>query len=163
MTHSNGGFMANILIVDDDRYVLDSLAGVIESWNYNTFKANSGQEALDIFKKTDIDLVLSDIVMPGMNGIEFMKKINDLDSQCLFIFLTGHPSMDTAVEALQAGAEDYLVKPVNFDELGLKINRSLSRRKNVNRLPFMQGLNWALLISIPFWLILGLLLAKMLF
>jgi len=163
MNELNGSFMANILIVDDDQHVLESLAGVIGSWDYNIFSASSGQEALDIFKKNDIDLIISDIVMPGMNGIEFMEKIHDIDRQCLFIFLTGHPSMETAVEALQAGAEDYLVKPVNFDELKVKINRSLSRRKNVNRLPFLRGLNWALLISIPFWLILGLLLAKMIF
>jgi two-component system response regulator PilR (NtrC family) len=80
----------------------------------------------------------------------------------MVIFLTGYPSLDSAISAMRSGACDYLVKPVNMDEFRLRIERGLERREHIKSLPVLRGLNWALLISIPFWLILGIILAKLL-
>jgi DNA-binding NtrC family response regulator len=97
--------------------------------------------------------------MPEMDGLELLDKIMELDKQCMVIFLTGYPSLDSAISAMRSGAYDYLVKPVNMDELKLRIERGIERKEHIRSLPLYR---WALLISIPIWLILGIILAKLL-
>ena len=80
----------------------------------------------------------------------------------MVIFLTGYPSLETAISAVRAGAYDYLVKPVNLDELKFRIERGMEHSEHLKALPLLRGLNWALLVSIPLWLTLGIILAKLL-
>jgi len=153
--------MANILIVDDEQDILDQLPSILKRWGHKALTASNGFEALEVFQSNQIDLIVSDIRMPEMDGLQLLQKVQDIDKQCPFLFLTGYPSDESAIEAMHSGADDYLVKPVNFDELKLRISKSLERKERMRTIPFLKGMNWALLISIPFWLILGIILAKL--
>lgn len=153
--------MANILIVDDERDITEQLSTIIGRWGHQTFVGENGFSALKVFERNQIDLIISDIRMPEMDGIQLLQKVQDIDKQCPVIFLTGYPSDESAIEAMHSGAEDYLVKPVNFDELKLRIEKCLERKERMKSIPLLRGMNWALLISIPFWLILGIILARL--
>jgi DNA-binding NtrC family response regulator len=154
--------MANILIVDDELDILETLPEILAKWQHHTITAKNGEEALSLFRKYQVDFVISDIKMPKMDGLELLQKIQELEKNVMVIFLTGYPSLDSAISAMRAGAYDYLVKPVNMDELKLRIERGLERKEHIKSIPLLRGLNWALLVSIPLWLILGIILAKLL-
>jgi len=154
--------MANILLVDDEEDILETLQDVFKKWGYNTLTAKDAVEGLKIYTENPIDFVVSDIKMPEMDGLEFLQKLQEIDKNVMVMFLTGYPSLDSAISALRAGAYDYLVKPVNLDELKLRLERGLERIEHMKSIPLLKGLNWALLVSIPLWLILGIILAKLL-
>ena len=151
--------MAQILIVDDEQDILETLPEVLNKWGHKTYVAKNGIEGLKACQQYALDFVITDIRMPEMDGLELLDKIMELDKQCMVIFLTGYPSLDSAISAMKSGAYDYLVKPVNMDELKLRIERGIERREHIRSLPLYR---WALLISIPIWLILGIILAKLL-
>ncbi|MFP3983083.1 MAG: sigma-54-dependent transcriptional regulator [Desulfurivibrionaceae bacterium] len=117
-----------VLVVDDDKMTRDTLSMGLSD-TYNTISARNGSEALSILTENDIDLVLSDLDMPGMSGIELLKEIKGMDSKLPVIFITGKGTIETAVEAMKLGACDYVTKPVNFDRLILLINKSLENKK----------------------------------
>ena len=100
----------SILIVDDDRNVLEVLEARLLSSGFHILKADNGLTALDILKKNKIDLLISDMKMPGMNGIEVLAKARELKPNLPFIFLTAYGSIPDAVKAVKAGADDYLAK-----------------------------------------------------
>jgi DNA-binding NtrC family response regulator len=154
--------MANILIVDDEQDILETLPEVLNKWGHRTSVAQNGNEGLALFAQRKTDFVITDMKMPGMDGMDLLQNILTLDKNAMVIFLTGYPSLDSAISAMRAGAYDYLVKPVNLDELKLRIERGLERKEHIKSLPLLKGLNWALLLSIPLWLLLGIILAKLL-
>ena len=154
--------MANVLIVDDEQDILETLPDVLHRWGHKTFVAKDGIEGLKVFKENPVDFLVTDIKMPEMDGLELLQNVLEMDKQIMVIFLTGYPSLDTAIAALKTGAYDYLVKPVNLDELKLRIERGLERKEHLKSLPLLRGLNWALLVSIPLWLVLGIILASLL-
>ena len=154
--------MYNILIIDDEEDILDVLSDVIRHWGYLPIVARDGQDALQKYQDMPVDLVLSDIKMPKMDGISLLERIRKLDKKAVIILLTGYPTIESAVQAMKDGAFDYLIKPVNLDELKLKIDRGLERLRLAKSLTFLKGFNWSLIISIPIWLILGIVLAKLL-
>ncbi|MBN2357103.1 response regulator [candidate division KSB1 bacterium] len=153
--------MAEILIVDDEQDILETLPDVLSKWGHKTFIAHNGVEGLQIFKEQNPDFVITDVKMPEMDGMELLHKIQELGKNVMVIFLTGYPSLDSAISAMRAGAYDYLVKPVNLDELKLRIERGLERKEHIKALPLLRGLNWALLVSIPLWLLLGIILTRL--
>jgi two-component system, NtrC family, response regulator AtoC len=154
--------MARILIVDDEQDILDTLPEVLNKWGHQTFVAANGVEALKVFNENPVDFVITDIKMPQMDGLELLKNLIAKDKNTMIIFLTGYPSLDSAISAMRSGAYDYLVKPVNLDELKLRLERGIERKEHIKSLPILKGLNWALLVSIPLWLVLGIILAKLL-
>ncbi|MCP4344097.1 MAG: response regulator [Desulfobacterales bacterium] len=102
-----------LLVVDDtqsDRFLMVSL---LEQSGYNTVSAESGASAMEILKKTSVDLILSDQVMPEMDGIDLLRQVRK-SSNIPFILLTSHGSFDKAIMAGQEGADDYLAKPFNI-------------------------------------------------
>ncbi|NTV13787.1 MAG: sigma-54-dependent Fis family transcriptional regulator [Desulfobulbaceae bacterium] len=116
-----------ILIVDDDKVTRKTLSMALDD-DYTTTTAGSGAEALAILEEEEIDLVLSDLDMPGMSGIELLKKINLLDAPPPVIFITGQGTIETAVQAMKLGAYDYVSKPVNLDRLMLLITKTLENK-----------------------------------
>lgn len=150
-----------ILVVDDEEDVRDTLHNVLKSLNYDPYTAESGAEALEIIKNEKIDVVLSDLYMPEMDGIELLKRIRSVDPKMVFLMITAHPTIETAVEAIKKGAYDYLTKPFHIEEVRLKINRALEKKGMVSSLKTANGIIWALLISIPIWLVLGIILASL--
>lgn len=154
--------MDNILVVDDEKHIVNILSELLQKWGYNPVKATSGKEALEKFSEMPIDLVITDMVMPEMDGFELINKILASRPNTIILILTGYPSFDSAVQSIRGGAFDYLPKPINAEELKMKIERCLERKDLLKSKSVLRGMNWALIISIPFWLILGIILAKIL-
>ncbi len=152
----------HILVVDDEEDVRDTLHNVLKSMNYVPHVAASGADALDIIHNNQIDVVLSDLYMPEMDGIELLKKVRVDNKNMIFLMITAHPTIETAVEAIKKGAYDYLTKPFHIEEVRLKINRALEKKGLASSLQSARGLVWALIISIPIWLILGIIFASVL-
>lgn len=116
-----------ILIIDDKVDIRTLLEGHLSSIGYSTVLASSGEEGLAVFQENRPDLVLLDIVLPGMDGTEFLRKAKEIEERCPIVVITGYASTKSTVEAIKLGAEDYLVKPVNLEELELVIERALAR------------------------------------
>src|SRR5260370_21628963 len=119
--------MGNILIVDDDPTMIFALKEIIEERKHTTVSASSGAEALS--KLGDVELVLTDLQMPGMSGVELLRAIRDKDDTLSVIIITAHGSEKAAVDAMKAGAYDYLTKPFNVDEVGMITERALESRR----------------------------------
>ena len=151
-----------ILVVDDDPAILDVLGQYMKLIGLEPVCAASGEEALAAFKKNHFDIVVSDIKMANMDGLTLLGEIKRLDPDVIFIVITGYPSIETVLEAMKKGAVDYIVKPFQFDEIKLKIERALVEKDMNKQLRSNQGIIWSLIISIPVWLILGIVLAKIL-
>ena len=117
-----------ILIVDDDKLLQNSLDTIL-SEKYDTLIAGSGEEALRLLPSHDIDLVLLDIRLPGINGIETLSRIRQLNGQAVVIMMTAYEDVKSVISSMKLGAFDYLVKPLDIEELDLIIERSLETLK----------------------------------
>src|SRR5689334_8349374 len=100
-----------IFVVDDDRFVLDSVATMLTECGFSVTSFNNGQDAIRHFVSEPVDLVLTDINMPGMTGIELLQKIRFLDRETPVLLMTAYADLDTAVQAIQKGAFDFIIKP----------------------------------------------------
>ena len=116
-----------VLVVDDDPFALRSIAKMLQGERYQVVTAASGSEALELLKQGPIDLVLTDLKMPGVDGLEVLRLAREVAPQAGVLMLTGYAALESAIEALREGAYDYLVKPCSSDELKLKIERGLER------------------------------------
>ena len=108
-----------ILIVDDELIVRESLAGWLRRAGYEVEAASGGHQALEMISGGDYDLVFLDIRMPDINGIEVLKNVKVLHPHVLVVIITAYGSVETAIEAMKTGADDFLIKP--FDPQGLKL------------------------------------------
>ncbi len=115
----------NILIVDDDIGILELLSRRLKALNYHTFKAISVKEALYILRDTSIDLLITDIQMPEVDGIQLLKFANEHYPKIPKLVVTGYPSVDGALEVVKSGAMDYLTKPFTKEELRLAVEKAL--------------------------------------
>ena len=118
-----------ILIVDDEPIARDNLALALSRRGHSVIAAASGPEALDWLEKEEFDLVLTDLKMDGMDGLALLRSIKDRFSDIEVMVLTGYPTVDTAVEAMRAGAYDYLAKPYHLDEARLLVHKALEKRQ----------------------------------
>jgi two-component system, NtrC family, response regulator len=123
--------METILIVDDEKNYPLILSAILEEEGFETFTANSGHEALEILANTDIDLVLTDMKMPSMDGIELLEKIKAKDQDLPVIMMTAHGTVDKAVEAMQKGAYNYILKPFDNDRLIIYVNKAVGLHRVV--------------------------------
>ena len=117
--------MDTILIVDDEKNYPLVLSAVLQEEGFETMTANSGEEALGIIEHSDIDLVLTDMKMPKMDGIELLEKIKLEDAELPVIMMTAHGTVEKAVEAMQKGAYNYILKPFDNDQLVVYVNKAL--------------------------------------
>ncbi len=118
-----------ILIVDDEPSILQSLSGVLSDEGFDVLTASNGYEALKIIDTTSPDLVLLDIWMPGIDGIETLKEIKKDNPQTQVIMITGHGTIETAVNATKFGAFDFIEKPLSIDKVIVSINNALNFRR----------------------------------
>lgn len=151
-----------ILVVDDEVGVRDLLADFLNSLGYEVVCATNGREGLQAYAEDRFDVVISDLKMSPMDGLELLNAIKKVNPDAIFIMITGYPSIETAMDAVKKGASDYISKPFHIDEIRLKIERTLMERTLKGRLKNVRGVAWALLISIPVWFILGIALARLL-
>ena len=149
-----------ILVVDDEQSMRDLLAEYLNEYGYEVTCAVNGQEALRIYEQGHFDIILSDLYMEPMNGLELLNKIKEIKPDAIFIMITGHPTIKTSIEVIKKGATDYITKPFNIDEIKVKIERALLEKNLQGRLKNSQGIVLALIISIPVWLVLGIVMAK---
>lgn len=115
---------SKILIVDDDPGHLTTLKTITKSWGYTVETANDGVVAVDTVKSGPVDLILMDVRMTNMSGIEALGQIKDYNPSIPVIIMTAYSSVESAVEALKSGAYDYLIKPLDFEVLKLTIERA---------------------------------------
>src|SRR5690606_3717767 len=108
---------AQVLVVDDEGAIRYSVSKTLQRVGYNVTEAASGEEALDQMKKHHYDVVLTDIRMPGLTGVELLKRIKEQAPDAIVILMTGYASLGTAVEALRLGAHDYLIKPSSSQDI----------------------------------------------
>lgn len=120
---------AKILVVDDEKAIRDSLNMVLSDEGYAVSSAADGEEALDLINKDDFDIVITDIKMPNVDGMELLSKGTKNSPSTFFIIMTAYASVNTAIEALRYGAYDYIIKPVEFDDLLLRVKRLLDYKK----------------------------------
>lgn len=120
---------ASLLIVDDDKLTRETLASAFAD-KYRTLTAKTGIEALEILETDRVDIVLSDLKMPDFDGIALLERINQqAGAQPGVIFITGHATVESAVQAMKLGAHDYITKPLNLDRLGLLLEKALESRR----------------------------------
>lgn len=117
--------METILIVDDEKNYPPVLSAVLEEEGFETLTANSGQNALEILENSEVDLVLADMKMPKMDGIQLLERIKARDSNLPVIMMTGHGTVEKAVEAMQKGALNYILKPFDNRRLIIYVNKAI--------------------------------------
>jgi two-component system, NtrC family, response regulator AtoC len=120
---------AKILIVDDEQVVRESLTHWFEEDDYNVSAAENGEAALRIFGKNKFDLILLDMRMPGINGLDLLVKIKENDPEVVVILITAFASVPSAIKALKDGAYDYITKPIDPDELSHIVEKALHQKK----------------------------------
>jgi len=148
-----------ILVVDDDDGVREALSEFLRSLGYSVVSVESGEKALAAFGKGEFDVVMADLIMPKMDGMELLQRIREIKNEdVIFFMITGHPSINTAVEAINRGADDYITKPFHLEDVKLRIAKALEKQTLKGRLKTAQGLAWGLMLSIPLWLLLGIIL-----
>ena len=119
----------NILIVDDEEDFRVTLVKRLQKRNFQVFGAESGQKALTLMEAMVFDVVVLDVKMPGMDGIETIREMKKKNPLTEVILLTGHASMESGIEGMKLGAFDYVMKPVNIDELLGKIRQAYERKR----------------------------------
>jgi DNA-binding NtrC family response regulator len=151
---------ARILIVDDDEAIRELLKEFFLGLGYELDTAANGTEALTVINQHDFECIISDNVMPDMSGLELLKRLTEQGKKIPFLMITGHPTIETAVEVMKQGAYDYITKPLQLEDVRMKAERALHTKGLEKSLKKLSGIAWAILISIPIWLILGIVLGK---
>ncbi|OGS37481.1 MAG: hypothetical protein A2293_12555 [Elusimicrobia bacterium RIFOXYB2_FULL_49_7] len=119
----------SVLLIDDDLAVRESLCLQLANRSYSIIPAESAQQALDILKKQSFEIVLSDIKMPGISGLEFLKKISEIDPDLPVILLTGHAETEAVIQAVANHAFDFILKPFDINHLVSSIERAAELRR----------------------------------
>ena len=118
----------SILYIDDETSLLQIMSHALEKRGYEVATASSGESGLQIFNEIKPNVVVTDIMMEGISGIEVLKQVKKERPDTVVIALTGYGTMDTSIEALRLGAYDYLLKPCDRDELAIKISKGLKQQ-----------------------------------
>src|SRR4051812_43623482 len=127
-TTANKRPKARILVVDDEASARSGLEKLLKQEGYVVDTAESGAAALDVMAEHPVDVVVTDLKMPNMDGVALMKKLRETDAELPVIVVTAFSDVSSAVGAMRGGATDYLTKPVDFDALTLSIERALEAR-----------------------------------
>jgi DNA-binding NtrC family response regulator len=152
--------MKRILIVDDDEQIRKLLVEYFRNLGYEVRFATNGAEALGKLSQNDIDCIISDLIMPDMDGLELLKQVRAQDSKIPFLLVTGYPTIETAIEVMKQGAYDYIAKPLQLEDVRIKVERALHTKKLERSIKRLTGIAWAIIISIPIWLLLGIIFGK---
>jgi len=118
-----------ILVVDDEEVICSILARRLSREGYVCVTANNGREALRYFYKDPFSLIISDIKMPEMDGLELLKRVKAMNPKMMVIVVTAYPDIDLAVEAMRLGAYDFIIKPADLDLMILSVNKALEKKR----------------------------------
>lgn len=122
------GLNTRVLLVDDEEDFLSILAQRLEARNLKVSKATCGEDAIEVVDKHDFDVIILDMAMPGIDGLETLKRIKQGHPDAEIIMLTGHGTIQAGIEAMKLGAEDFIEKPVEIHELLEKIKDAREKR-----------------------------------
>lgn len=131
--------MENILVIDDDESIRKTLLNYLKRLGYSTLSAEDGLIGYELILKHQPDLIISDIRMPHLTGLELLKKLKDLEIAAKVIIITAHDEMQTTIDAMQNGAYDYLEKPLDIDRLKVTIERALESKMLSERIDSLIG------------------------
>ena len=121
--------VTNILVTDDEVVTLKTLSASLEDMGYKVATADNGQEALALVRRQPFNIVITDIKLPDINGLEILETVKELNPEAAVIMITGHASIETAVDAINEGAYAYILKPVAMNELETIINNALREQR----------------------------------
>ena len=124
--------MFNILIVEDDKNLRKLIVTCLKKNNYNTYEAFNGNEALEVLDQNYIDLIISDVMMPEMDGFQLIKELRDSKYKTPILLITAKSDIKDKKQGFLLGADDYMVKPINIEELLLRIQVLLRRSQSAN-------------------------------
>lgn len=125
--------MDKILIIDDEREILDTLSSILEDEGFSVLTAKDGKEGISLYMKEKPDLVILDVWMPEMDGIEVLSRIKEIDGDSRVVVISGHGNIQTAVEAVKKGADDFIEKPLTIDKVLEVIDRCIKRTERIER------------------------------
>lgn len=120
----------SVLVVDDEENSRDGIARFLRKSNFDVFTAGNGKEALEVFKKKHCDLILADMRMPGMSGIDLLKRVKSIAPQTEVIIITAYGEVESYLEAMNHGAFEYLNKPFKIKELMKSVNKVVSQYRD---------------------------------
>jgi DNA-binding NtrC family response regulator len=149
-----------ILVVDNNRQLTDAIVEMLSRCGYSATGAYGGMEGVKRFQEGDFQVVVTDLMMPDVDGMDLLKTVKGIDNKASVVMITGYGTVKKAVEAIKNGAYDFIEKPVDREKLEIVVERALERHGLFRQLGVFRGLTLALTISIPFWLLLGIVLAK---
>lgn len=127
--------MHSVLLVDDDHFILEGIGCDLEANGYQVTRASSGETAVDLLRKMNFDLVISDLIMETTDGIQVLQKAKSLNPEIQVIILTGYGDLDSAVQALRNQADDFLLKPCESQEMLFRVKNCLEKlemRRKIN-------------------------------
>ncbi|HEV8642624.1 MAG TPA: sigma-54 dependent transcriptional regulator [Methylomirabilota bacterium] len=119
---------ASVLVVDDEKTICETLAWCLQQEGHRVGTAGSGEEALRLMETEEFDVIITDIIMPGIGGLEVLQKARELNPRAVVILVTAYATVETAVRALREGASDYVLKPFKLDDLKFRVQRLLEYR-----------------------------------
>lgn len=153
---------ARILVVDDEKQLADMLVSHLTRLGYNAKAVYSGRDVLSLLEQEDYNLIVLDLKMPDMDGMDVLDAVKQDYDKIVVIIITAFGTIELAVDAIKRGAYDFITKPFDLKTLDVTISRALEKHTLVKQLGIFRGLTLALIISIPLWLLLGIILASLL-
>jgi len=127
-----------IMVVDDDYHSLKAVSKALTKAGYHTIKAETGQEGLELLNKNEVNLIITDLKMPEVDGVTLLEAAKNKNPNIAIIVMTGYGTVDSAVEAMKKGAYDYLSKPINLGELKLQIQRALEKQQLIVEVEYLK-------------------------
>src|ERR1700756_2248169 len=121
--------MHNVLIVDDESAIRESLGGILEDEGYRASQAESGEACLELLRKKPFDVVLLDIWLPGIDGLETLERVREIENAPEVIIISGHGTIETAVRATKLGAFDFLEKPLSLEKTLILVKNAIEAKK----------------------------------
>ncbi|ACL02143.1 Protein with response regulator receiver domain [Desulfatibacillum aliphaticivorans] len=153
-------FAERILVIDDNKDFADTLVEQLDDLGYSAQAVYDGAQGMEAYSKGEYALVITDLSMPGLDGMDVLEGILAQDSKATILMVTGYGTIETAVQAIKLGAFDFIPKPFKLAELEAIIRRAFGRKDLEKQFSIFRGLAWGLAICIPIWIALGYFLYK---
>jgi DNA-binding NtrC family response regulator len=144
---------ASVLIVDDEPLIRQALSEWMRKKNFHVIEAEGGRQAMEMIRRDDPDIVISDAVMPGMDGLELLKAAKAVKADIPFVMISGCPSHAAALNVMKHGASDYLPKPFTLEELTRRVSRTLKLKALNKPLAPAKGMIIGAVISTTMWML----------